>query len=105
MAVNDNPEGVYLVQSDEGGNANVLFFEEGNTFLSCVNGVHHNVVQCTTTGGDCHIILLIYGSQVSLQGQQKDTFNMDSLGGHFGLTIKCVSQQKNQLLNCCVSEY
>lgn len=35
----------------------------------------------------------------------KDTFNMDSLGGHFGLTIKYVSQQKNQLLNCCVSEY
>lgn len=68
--VNDNSVGVYLVQSDEGGNADVLFFEEGNTFLSRVNGVHHNVVQCTTTRGDCYIILLIYGSEVSLQGQQ-----------------------------------
>lgn len=31
----------------------------------------------------------------------KDTLNTDSLGGHFGLTIKYVSQQNNQLLNCC----
>lgn len=31
----------------------------------------------------------------------KDTFNMDSPGGHFGLKIKYVSQQNNQLLNCC----
>lgn len=59
----------YLVQTDESGDSNVLLFEEGDTFLSRVNGVHHNIVQSTTTRGNCHIILLIYGSKVSLQVQ------------------------------------
>lgn len=63
----NNGKDLYLVQADEGGNTDVLFFEEGNTFLSCVNGVHHDVVQGSTTRGNSHVILLIYGSQVSLK--------------------------------------
>lgn len=62
-------EDLYLVQSDEGGNPDVLFFEEGNTFLSCVDGVHHDVVQGPTARGNSYVILLIYGSEVSLQKQ------------------------------------
>lgn len=64
-----NFNNLYLVKTDEGGNPDVLFFEEGNTFLSCVNGVHHDVVQSATTRGNGHIIFLIYGSKVSLQVQ------------------------------------
>lgn len=58
---------LYLVQADEGGNADILFFEEGDTFLSGVNGVHHDVVQGSATRGNSHVILLIYGAEVSLQ--------------------------------------
>lgn len=65
----DNGEDLYLVQSDEGGNTDVLFFEEGNTFLSCVDGVHHDVVQGSAARGNSYVILLIYGSEVSLQKQ------------------------------------
>lgn len=61
---------LYLVKTNEGGDPDVLFFEEGNTFLSCVNSVHHNVVQRTTTTRNGHIILLVYGSKVPLQTQK-----------------------------------
>lgn len=58
---------LYLVKTNEGSNPDVLFFEKCDTFLSCVDGIHHNVVQSTTAGGNSHIILLIYCSKVSLQ--------------------------------------
>ena len=61
---------LYLVKTNEGGNSDVLFFKKRYTFLSCVNGIHHNVVKSTTARGNGHIILLIYGSKVSLQAQQ-----------------------------------
>lgn len=57
---------VYLVKSDEGGDSDVLLFEERDAFLGCVDGVHHNVVQSATTRGNGHIVLLINRSKVSL---------------------------------------
>lgn len=96
---------LYLVQSDEGGNTDVLFFEEGNAFLSCVNGIHHDVVQGSTTRGNSYVILLIDGSEVSLQNNnsfEKNTFNTAfcSPGDQFGLKIKCFTSHQNNRLNC-----
>lgn len=60
---------LYLVQANEGGDADVLFFEEGHTSLSRVDGVHHDVVEGSAARGNGHVVLLIYGSEVSLQKQ------------------------------------
>ena len=73
---------LYLVETNEGGDPNVLLFEEGDTFLSCVNGVNHNVVQSTTAGRNGHVVLLIYGSKVSLQAKNIVLYNTE-----LGLTV------------------
>ena len=62
---------LYLVQTNEGGEPDVLLFEEHDTFLSRVDGIHHDVVEGAAAGGDGHVVLLIYGSEVSLQAQKE----------------------------------
>lgn len=62
---------LYLIKTNEGSNPDVLLFEKCDTSLSCVDGIYHNIVQSTTAGGNSHIILLIYGSKVSLQEKNK----------------------------------
>lgn len=58
---------INLVQTNKGGHANVLLFEECHTFLSCVDCVHYNVIQSSTAGGNGYVILLINGPKVSLE--------------------------------------
>lgn len=62
---------IYLIKTNESSNTYVLLFEECDTLLSCVDGIHHDVVQSTTARGNSHIILLFYGSKVSLQTKTK----------------------------------
>ena len=75
---------VYLVKTNEGGHPDVVFFEERHTLLSCVNGVHNDVVQSTTTRGNGDVVLLIYGSKVSLY-EQKYIYNTTTIGFCFSL--------------------
>ena len=56
-----------LVQSNEGGWSNVVDLEIVDTHLSCVHGVTHYMIQCTTSCADGHIILVIYSPKIPLK--------------------------------------
>lgn len=58
---------VYLVKANKSSSPNVVVLEEGNTPLSSVNTVTHNVVKCSTCCTYCYIIFIINGTKVSLK--------------------------------------
>ena len=57
----------HLVEAYEGGHPYVLGLEEGHTLLGGVDGVHQDVVQGATAGGDGHVVLLIDSPEVPLE--------------------------------------